>query len=271
FIGHKKLWASLQPGKHVIFNFSDTKLVDHSFMEQLHHFEEDYHHQGGQVSVVGLEKFNPFSNHPLAARKFSSTKATTFEIKLTVRQVELREFAALHQYSFAPQKILAAPKYKGFPIEKGHDLSFEENLLTQYTDHGKVEVSDLQLREGAGHASTERIITTVQLSETGLTIPNFALEPEGLWSKLFEHTAGKDIDFSAYPDFSKKYYLRGDSEAAVTSFLKEPLVRFLENREGMHIESNKNCLIFYKKKSELTPVEIEYVVKFAKEFVEHAQ
>lgn len=271
FIGHKKLWASLQPGKHVVFNFSETKLVDYSFMEQLHHFEEDYHQQGGQVSVVGLEKFNSFSSHPLAARKFSSSKANTFEIKLNERQVELRDFATLHQYGFAPQKVLAAPKYKGFPIEKGHDISFEENLLTQYTDTGKIEISDLHLREGAGHAGADRVITTVQLSETGLSIPNFAMEPEGLWTKLFEHAAGKDIDFSAYPDFSKKYYLRADNEAALTSFFKESLVHFLENREGMHIESNKNRLIFYKKKSELTPVEIEYVVKFAREFVEHAR
>jgi MFS superfamily sulfate permease-like transporter len=69
FLGYKKLWATLKPGTAVTFDFTESKLVDHSFMENLHHFEEDFHLHGGSVTLVGLEKFNPFSNHPMAARK----------------------------------------------------------------------------------------------------------------------------------------------------------------------------------------------------------
>jgi hypothetical protein len=104
-----------------------------------------------------------------------------------------------------------------------------------------------------------------------LNIPDFALEPEGLWSKLFEQSAGKDIDFAAYPEFSKKYYLRSEHEALMSTFFKEPLIRFLENREQMHIECHNSRLVFYKKKSELAPAEIEFVEKFAQEFVQHAK
>lgn len=271
FIGYKKLWASLKPGKQINFNFSESKLVDHSFMEQLHHFEEEYHQTGGHISLVGLEKFNPFSNHPLAARKFSANKINTLEIKLTTRQVELRELANAHGYDFFPQKLRVGAKYEDFPIEKGHDVLYEENLMLKYTSFGKIEVSDMHVREGAGHAKADAVITTVQLSETKLNIPDFALEPEGLWSKLFEQSAGKDIDFAAYPEFSKKYYLRSEHEALMSTFFKEPLIRFLENREQMHIECHNNRLVFYKKKSELTPAEIEFVEKFVQEFVQYAK
>jgi MFS superfamily sulfate permease-like transporter len=270
FLGYKKLWASLKPGKKVSFDFTESKLVDHSFMEQLHHFEDDYHATGGSVSLIGLEKFNPFSSHPLAARKISTVATNKFEIKLTSRQVDLREFAAKNEYDFFPQKIRSAVKYKGFPIEKGNKILYEENTLTRYLDLGKMEISDITLTEGARQEKTDTHITIVQVSETDLAIPDFAMEPEGLWSKVFEGVDGKDINFAAYPDFSKKYYLRGENETVMAAFFKAPLVRFLENKEEMHVECHKNRLIFYKKKDTLAPTEIETAEKFAEEFMQHA-
>ncbi len=271
FLGYKKLWNSLKPGKQVTFNFSETKLVDHSFMEQLHHFEEKYHETGGQVTLVGLDKFNPFSKHPLAARKFSTNKLAVMELKLNPRQVELREFASTNNFDFFPQKIRSAAKYSGFPIEKGNKIMYEENLLVKYHSIGKVDVSDITLTEGARQEKTETHITIVQLSEHGITIPDFALEPEGMWSKLFEAVEGKDIDFNAYPVFSKKYYLRGASEGVLATFFKESLIRFMEISEEMHVECHKNRLLFFKKKDTLSPVDISYVEKFAEEFLQHAK
>jgi MFS superfamily sulfate permease-like transporter len=271
FLGYKKLWNSLKPGKQVNFNFSDTKLVDHSFMEQLHHFEEKYHEAGGHVTLVGLEKFNPFSKHPLAARKYTSTKLEVADVKLSPRQVELREFASANGYEFYPQKIKSSAKYSGFPIEKGNKIMYEENLLTKYLSIGKVEVSDITLTEGARQEKTETHITILQLSEHSITIPDFALEPEGMWSKLFEAVEGKDIDFSAYPEFSKKYYLRGANEGAMAPFFKESLIHFLENRDSIHVECHNNRLLFFKEKDTLLPVDISYVERFAEEFMQHAK
>jgi hypothetical protein len=162
-------------------------------------------------------------------------------------------------------------KYSGFPIEKGNKIMFEENLLAKYLEIAKIEVSDITLTEGARQEKTETHITVIQLSEHGLSVPDFALEPEGLWSKLFEGVDGKDIDFSAYPEFSKKYYLRGASEEVMATFFKEPLIRFLENREEMHVECHKNRLVFFKKKDMLSPTDITYVEKFAEEFIQHAK
>jgi hypothetical protein len=65
--------------------------------------------------------------------------------------------------------------------------------------------------------------------------------------------------------------LRGESEAVISKFFKEPLIRFLESREEMHVECHKNRLIFFKKKDTLSPVDIEYVEKFAEEFIKHAK
>ncbi len=270
-IGFKKMFARIKPGKKVIINFSEAKIVDHSFMEHLHHFEEEYQHTGGQVSVQGFDYFQMFSNHPLATRKLTPGSQTKFEIKLSPRQIELRKFADTNEFAYFPQKIRTSAKYKDFPIQTGNKITYEENIVSQYGDYGKIESSDITLQEGVLQDKKETRITIIHVSEIDFPIPDFALEPEGLWSKLFQGVSGKDIDFAAFPIFSKKYYLRGEIESEITAFFTESLIHFLENREEMHIECHKHRLIFYKKRDLLEPSEILYISKFAEEFLQLIQ
>ncbi|GGD55893.1 sulfate transporter [Emticicia aquatilis] len=69
YLGIKSKLEAIPPGFKVIIDLKGTKLVDHSVMENLHHFEHDYTQSGGSVSVIGLEEHEPVSEHKLAARK----------------------------------------------------------------------------------------------------------------------------------------------------------------------------------------------------------
>jgi hypothetical protein len=79
---------------------------------------------------------------------------------------------------------------------------------------------------------------------------------------------GKDIDFTQYPEFSKKYYLHGKSESEIREFFSQRIIKFLESHEGIHIECHKHRLLLYKKLDLLDPAEIEFLEKFAEEFVQ---
>ena len=61
--------AKLPKGKTVIFDLSESWCVDHTVMENLHHFCEDYESNGGRAEIVGLEQHVATSKHPLAPRK----------------------------------------------------------------------------------------------------------------------------------------------------------------------------------------------------------
>jgi len=69
YLGIKSKLEAIPPGFKVIIDLKDTKLVDHSVMENLHHFEHDYTQSGGSVSIIGLDEHEPVSDHKLAARK----------------------------------------------------------------------------------------------------------------------------------------------------------------------------------------------------------
>jgi MFS superfamily sulfate permease-like transporter len=68
-IGYKKVLTHLPPNENVVVDFADTTLVDHSFMEFVHHFEHEYNAKGGNFSIQGLENHKALSEHRLATRK----------------------------------------------------------------------------------------------------------------------------------------------------------------------------------------------------------
>ncbi|MFN8356451.1 MAG: SulP family inorganic anion transporter [Spirosomataceae bacterium] len=69
FMGIKRKLEAIPPGFKVIIDLKKTRLVDHSVMENLHHFQHDYEENGGACEIIGLDNHKPVSNHKLAARK----------------------------------------------------------------------------------------------------------------------------------------------------------------------------------------------------------
>ena len=68
-LGLKSELAELPKGKTIYFDLTDADLIDHTVMEFLHDFKEDYERNGGHCETVGLDNHEPFSDHPHAARK----------------------------------------------------------------------------------------------------------------------------------------------------------------------------------------------------------
>lgn len=270
-IGFKKLFGRIKPGKKVNLSFADAQIVDHTFMEQLRHFEEEYPHSGGTVSVTGFEHFQAFSNHPLAMRKYSPGNKNKVEIKLSPRQIELRKFSERNDLIYYPQKTRNAMKYRNFPIEKGAKILYEENILAKYTEYGKLEISDITVSHGAGIAQEDTVMTVIMVNELEGTIPNFSLEPERLWTKISEMAFGKDIDFKDHQTFSSKYYLRGKDEEAIRKFFNDNLLSFLENNPMVHMESHRNKLLVYEKHDCLSPEEVSSVMLLVDGFVNAAR
>jgi MFS superfamily sulfate permease-like transporter len=71
FLGIKSRLEAIPKGMNVTIDFSKTTLVDHSVMESIHHFEQEYTHAGGTVQIVGFENHIPFSDHKHASRRRS--------------------------------------------------------------------------------------------------------------------------------------------------------------------------------------------------------
>lgn len=69
FLTIKKKLEEIPSGFNLTIDLKNTKLVDHSVMENLHRFQHEYEENGGHVSIIGLDNHKPVSDHHLAARK----------------------------------------------------------------------------------------------------------------------------------------------------------------------------------------------------------
>lgn len=73
FLGIKTKLEAIPAGFNVTIDLKNTKVVDHSVMENIHHFKHEYEENGGHVKIIGLDKHRPVSDHHLAARKVATT------------------------------------------------------------------------------------------------------------------------------------------------------------------------------------------------------
>ncbi len=67
FLPLKQALETMEKGKTLVFNFTDGYLIDHTVMDFIHDFSEDYVAQGGHCYQVG-HPLEHFSDHKLAAR-----------------------------------------------------------------------------------------------------------------------------------------------------------------------------------------------------------
>jgi hypothetical protein len=112
------------------------------------------------------------------------------------------------------------------------------------------EIADIVFNEGAMLA-LEVYQSTVQIVRLPTRIPQFKIDKEGLFDKIYERVrafsrSNRDIDFIKYPSFSRKFYLSGEVEDAIRIFFNDDLISFLEENEIHHIESNGEALLLFK-------------------------
>jgi MFS superfamily sulfate permease-like transporter len=69
FLSLKSELAGLAPGGHITFDLSEAGLIDHTVMDFIHQYREDYNARGGHCEIQGLDQHAAYGAHALAARK----------------------------------------------------------------------------------------------------------------------------------------------------------------------------------------------------------
>jgi len=67
--GFKEKLNLLPKQKQITIQLTEAKLIDHSSIVSLEEFKKNYEPIGGKVMILGHDKHNTVSQHPLATRK----------------------------------------------------------------------------------------------------------------------------------------------------------------------------------------------------------
>jgi len=261
----------IPPGVDLKIDLAKTRLIDLTFQEKLMEFRSAHRLTGGKVQITGLNQHVASSNHKLALK----THILPNFQKTSPRQQRIKQMALNNRWLFTREEQVDTSELLDFNFFQTRPLETKQNVIGGEIPECKVdwEISDIVFDEGA-MLSKEVYKTTVQLVHLPVEIPVFVLEQEGIFDKLFDRvsfslTDSHDIDFSEYPVFSKTIRLTGAYEEQVRGLFTAKLIRFLEEEQVYHIESNGNALIIFKSLRIASTDEIKNMVRFTEDFVKH--
>jgi hypothetical protein len=217
-------------------------------MENLIEFKRIQDNNGGEIQLIGLDHHVSSTSHNRAL------KIVTGSVKkqLTKRQIRLQKIAISNGWDFERNVDWDTSYLKNFKFFDSRPIEMKSNSLRgiDKENNAQWEIADIVFDEGALLA-LEIYQTTVQIIRLPSPIPRFIIDKEGLFDKIFHRVkvfseSNQDIHLLKHSDFSGNFQLSGEDEGAIRTFFNDNLIRFLEQNEIHHIESNGEALMIFK-------------------------
>jgi hypothetical protein len=170
------------------------------------------------------------------------------------RREALREKAQMLGFTYTQKaelnEIGKAGEFHLFNI--GHSKRIR-NLLER--DDGGVQtwLYDYRYTTGGGKHSRTHVQTVFQFESAHLKLPAFILRPENVFHKIGQSFGYRDIDFEPFPEFSRRYLLRGEDEAAIRKLFNQELIARFEAEKALIVEGKGPLLICYRSSKRVRP------------------
>jgi MFS superfamily sulfate permease-like transporter len=238
---------------------SRLALIDHTVLENLHHYAEDLHRTGGNLKFKGIEKLTQRSSHPLSVR--TAKKSSVI--------VESREFLMFQLGQKMGWRFTSFAKPEDLNLDdlntNEKSIKYVGNILTMDESDIKIIIADISIVEG-GTMKAEVQSKTIVMVNVEHILPTFMMTKEGTFDKLLFNSFTLDIDFDNHPIFSSRYKLTGDDERSVRKIFTNELIEYIEKNSIYTIQSFGNKLIFTKDFKIASPDEIIKIVEYARGF-----
>lgn len=265
-----KLLEQVPKGTKLKINISTARLIDLTVLETIDDFKRTHRLNGGKVKLTGVEHHVASTGHRFALK----SQTSPMPVRLSSRQVELKKLAFKYNWSYRPEIEWEVYDLQKFRFFETRPIEYKTNVITgEYDDSGvHWELSDITFDEGALMA-TEVYHTTIQVIQMPGKIPEFTLEAEGLFEKIFDRVKSlprnRDIDFKLFSKFSSHFLLKGEDEQAIREFFKrDHVIEFLEDHDDIyHIESDGNALLVFKSLRFARVNEIEKMLEFSESLI----
>ena len=128
--------------------------------------------------------------------------------------------------------------YHNLVILKTRQINKVSNILS----NEDCSLFDVQFSEGEMIAKQVIKATMLHINIDKI-IPEFTLDREGIFEKIYHFTGFKDIDIDNHSDFTKRFYLSGKNEEKIKEFFTDELILFFESNKYYHIEATKTGLL----------------------------
>lgn len=179
------------------------------------------------------------------------------------RRRGMRDAAAETGLSFASEGTgELESKLRGF-LDHNQSLKLA-NVLFKDVGTAKFFVADLTIRNTSSESNASSHQTGAYFEAGDLPFPTFTMQPEGKMLKLFSSLVGDtDIDFEAFPEFSRQYHLTGVNPEAVRRLFTDALLTHFSGDAGWQIRASENRLLMFRHNRRCSPAELSAFINQA--------
>ncbi len=128
-----------------------------------------------------------------------------------------------------------------------------KNMLHGEANDVELAIFDYRYTIGSGKRSHRHKQSVIYFRSPKLSLPRFAVRPEGFFHKIGSIFGYQDIDFETNPRFSAEYLLRGDDESGIRELFSDELLTFFESQEEISVEGGGDQLVFYHQDKRIKP------------------
>jgi hypothetical protein len=132
-----------------------------------------------------------------------------------------------------------------FRIGRGRKITHMLYTQDEWLE-SRVFVFDYVYRSGKNRRKHYQTVFFVESKDLGL--PQFFLKPEHFFHQVGELLGlTQDIDFEEHPEFSKRYWLKGDDEDYIRHTFNKKVRHFFTVEKNWSLEGINYYMIFYKR------------------------
>lgn len=268
FVKLKKKLESIPPNATVIVDFSLTRFVDYTVMEQLQGYADYFEKFNGSLEVIGLDDLTAQTAHPLAPRKVPHTR---LQNRKSRRQEAILEY--FDQNGWKPfnkrknvRKLLLHCNYfADKSIDKVRNSAYLESEGGGYLSYLDVDFHEGEL------LTLKQYHSSIVVISLDVALPRFVLDKENLLHRTAVLAGLAHTQLEEFPDFNANFKVKTGNETALKELFTPELVAFFESRKPYHIESYGKQVLVFEKERQATLSEFKQLVSFAADLFHHLQ
>jgi hypothetical protein len=232
-------------------------------MEGVYDYQRSFSRKGGNFETIGLDIHAAETQHPFAVRKSLPINTLLgLQNALSNRQKNLKGFANQIEWEYDPELNNNPKGLDTFLFFESKVINYRINSLLK--PDKTFSVFDLSFSEGA-FITKEDLKATFLFFKVNQPLPVFVLDKEDLKTTLYQWAGFDDINFTKYPDFSKRFHLSGNDSKAIRKLFTPELIYFFESHPFFHIESNGRALLIKGKDRLSSLQEVKMMLSFAED------
>jgi len=227
-------------GKKIVIDFSNVRIADSSFIDNIYRYKENYPHE---FVLKGFQELYSIKNHPHSLR-IRSEKGGVITIKLSKHQQLLKEYCDENNFIISFSTVIPKNYLADFKQFKHSDIRQTDVYITGTKGGMKFEYFESLVYDSVNMLDYR--VNNFSIDFGNGIIPKFMLQKESKLDTVIELFAKNQVIFENHNVFNSSYSLFSRDSERVKSIFNDEIIDFFENRDISDIiieGNNTNKLI----------------------------